>query len=180
MGKVIPELNGSVLQYNQLFQIQDHNAWPLKLSFWPSLKVLLKFFPSVQYNEQCARVKSSEVGSTNDLVSWDLFSNLTLAYFSSKLTGMAFRVPTPNVSVVDLTVRLEKPVSKLSICYILVKCGVEGIFLYLQFCSFIFKFFPLILDMRGNNKVIPLFCRPNMMTLRRWLRLQRRAPWRVF
>ncbi|HEM7577612.1 TPA: type I glyceraldehyde-3-phosphate dehydrogenase, partial [Serratia marcescens] len=25
-----------------------------------------------------------------------------------KLTGMAFRVPTPNVSVVDLTVRLEK------------------------------------------------------------------------
>lgn len=29
----------------------------------------------------------------------------------SKLTGMAFRVPTPNVSVVDLTVRLEKPVS---------------------------------------------------------------------
>ncbi|KAJ0066361.1 hypothetical protein NL108_011140, partial [Boleophthalmus pectinirostris] len=26
-----------------------------------------------------------------------------------KLTGMAFRVPTPNVSVVDLTVRLEKP-----------------------------------------------------------------------
>merc|ERR1739845_185665 len=25
------------------------------------------------------------------------------------LTGMAFRVPTPDVSVVDLTVRLEKP-----------------------------------------------------------------------
>ncbi|KAJ9220262.1 hypothetical protein DTO027B5_1224 [Paecilomyces variotii] len=28
-----------------------------------------------------------------------------------KLTGMAFRVPTPNVSVVDLTVRTEKPVT---------------------------------------------------------------------
>ena len=27
---------------------------------------------------------------------------------NGKLTGMAFRVPTPNVSVVDLTVRLEK------------------------------------------------------------------------
>merc|ERR1712150_19085 len=26
-----------------------------------------------------------------------------------ELNGMAFRVPTPNVSVVDLTVRLEKP-----------------------------------------------------------------------
>ncbi len=30
---------------------------------------------------------------------------------NGKLTGMAFRVPTPNVSVVDLTVRLEKGAS---------------------------------------------------------------------
>lgn len=30
---------------------------------------------------------------------------------NGKLTGMAFRVPTPNVSVVDLTARLEKPAS---------------------------------------------------------------------
>merc|ERR1712185_472869 len=28
---------------------------------------------------------------------------------NGKLTGMAFRVPTPDVSVVDLTVRLSKP-----------------------------------------------------------------------
>merc|ERR1719281_44524 len=28
---------------------------------------------------------------------------------NGKLTGMAFRVPTPDVSVVDLTVTLEKP-----------------------------------------------------------------------
>ena len=35
------------------------------------------------------------------------FSVLFMA--SSKLTGMAFRVPIPNVSAVDLTVRLEKP-----------------------------------------------------------------------
>ena len=35
---------------------------------------------------------------------------------NGKLTGMAFRVPTPNVSVVDLTVRLEKGASYEEIC----------------------------------------------------------------
>lgn len=35
---------------------------------------------------------------------------------NGKLTGMAFRVPTPNVSVVDLTVNLEKPASYEEIC----------------------------------------------------------------
>jgi glyceraldehyde 3-phosphate dehydrogenase len=35
---------------------------------------------------------------------------------NGKLTGMAFRVPTPNVSVVDLTVRLEKGASYEAIC----------------------------------------------------------------
>lgn len=33
-----------------------------------------------------------------------------------KLTGMAFRVPTPDVSVVDLTVTLEKPADYETIC----------------------------------------------------------------
>lgn len=35
---------------------------------------------------------------------------------NGKLTGMAFRVPTPNVSVVDLTVNLKKPASYDEIC----------------------------------------------------------------
>jgi len=35
---------------------------------------------------------------------------------NGKLTGMAFRVPTPNVSVVDLTVNLIKPASYQEIC----------------------------------------------------------------
>lgn len=35
---------------------------------------------------------------------------------NGKLTGMAFRVPTPNVSVVDLTVNLKKPASYEEIC----------------------------------------------------------------
>ncbi|KAK6913013.1 Glyceraldehyde 3-phosphate dehydrogenase, NAD(P) binding domain [Dillenia turbinata] len=34
-----------------------------------------------------------------------------LPALNGKLTGMAFRVPTPDVSVVDLTVRLDKPAS---------------------------------------------------------------------
>ena len=35
---------------------------------------------------------------------------------NGKLTVMAFRVPTPNVSVVDLTVNLEKPTTYAEIC----------------------------------------------------------------
>lgn len=35
---------------------------------------------------------------------------------NGKLTGMAFRVPTPNVSVVDLTARLANPASYQTIC----------------------------------------------------------------
>ena len=35
---------------------------------------------------------------------------------NGKLTGMSFRVPTPNVSVVDLTARLAKPATYAQIC----------------------------------------------------------------
>ncbi len=35
---------------------------------------------------------------------------------NGKLTGMAFRIPTPNVSVVDLTCRLEKGASYEAVC----------------------------------------------------------------
>ncbi|MGE9292568.1 MAG: type I glyceraldehyde-3-phosphate dehydrogenase [Puniceicoccales bacterium] len=41
---------------------------------------------------------------------------LVLPEVKGKLTGMAFRVPTPTVSVVDLTVRLEKPATYEAIC----------------------------------------------------------------
>lgn len=44
---------------------------------------------------------------------------------NGKLTGMAFRVPTPNVSVVDLTARLEKPASYKDICAA-IKAASEG------------------------------------------------------
>ncbi|WP_336699053.1 glyceraldehyde-3-phosphate dehydrogenase [Pantoea dispersa] len=48
-----------------------------------------------------------------------------LPELNGKLTGMAFRVPTPNVSVVDLTVRLEKPASYKDICAA-IKAAAEG------------------------------------------------------
>ncbi len=41
---------------------------------------------------------------------------LVLPQIKGKLTGMAFRVPTPTVSVVDLTVRTEKATSYEDIC----------------------------------------------------------------
>lgn len=44
---------------------------------------------------------------------------------NGKLTGMAFRVPTPNVSVVDLTVRLAKAASYADICQA-IKQAAEG------------------------------------------------------
>jgi len=44
---------------------------------------------------------------------------------SGKLTGMAFRVPTPDVSVVDLTVKLVKPASYQAICDA-VKAAADG------------------------------------------------------
>jgi len=44
---------------------------------------------------------------------------------NGKLTGMSFRVPTPNVSVVDLTCRLEKPASYPAICAAM-KAASEG------------------------------------------------------
>ncbi|MGM0619621.1 MAG: type I glyceraldehyde-3-phosphate dehydrogenase [Bacteroidota bacterium] len=44
---------------------------------------------------------------------------------NGKLTGMAFRVPTPNVSVVDLTVRLDKGASYDAVCAAMKKAS-EG------------------------------------------------------
>ncbi|MGL9774171.1 MAG: glyceraldehyde-3-phosphate dehydrogenase [Sodalis sp. (in: enterobacteria)] len=44
---------------------------------------------------------------------------------NGKLAGMSFRVPTPNVSVVDLTARLEKPASYEDICAA-IKKAAEG------------------------------------------------------
>lgn len=51
---------------------------------------------------------------------------LVLPELKGKLTGMAFRVPTINVSVVDLTVRLQKDTSYEEVCATIKKASQEG------------------------------------------------------
>jgi len=54
---------------------------------------------------------------------------------NGKLTGMAFRVPTPDVSVVDLTVRTEKPASMDAIKEVVKKAAngrLKGILQYTE------------------------------------------------
>lgn len=55
-----------------------------------------------------------------------------LPQLNGKLTGMAFRVPTPNVSVVDLTCRLEKSAS------------YEDVKAAIKYVSIFFFFFDLV------------------------------------
>jgi len=52
---------------------------------------------------------------------------------NGKLTGMAFRVPTPNVSVVDLTCRLDKGASYETVCAAMKKASegeLKGVLAY--------------------------------------------------
>lgn len=51
---------------------------------------------------------------------------LVIPEVKGKLTGMAFRVPTPTVSVVDLTVRTEKETSYKEICAAMKKAAESG------------------------------------------------------
>ena len=47
---------------------------------------------------------------------------LAIPELKGKLTGMSFRVPTPTVSVVDLTVRTAKDTSYAEICAAINAC----------------------------------------------------------
>ncbi len=60
---------------------------------------------------------------------------LCLPAVKGKLTGMAFRVPTPDVSVVDLTVRLAKDTSYEEICEAMKKAAAGSMKGILQYCD---------------------------------------------
>jgi glyceraldehyde 3-phosphate dehydrogenase len=60
---------------------------------------------------------------------------LAIPAVQGKLTGMAFRVPTPTVSVVDLTVKTEKSTSYEEICAAMKKASetyLKGILAYTE------------------------------------------------
>jgi glyceraldehyde 3-phosphate dehydrogenase len=52
---------------------------------------------------------------------------LVLPELKGKLTGMAFRVPTPDVSVVDLTFKTEQPTSYKEICAAMKEASENGL-----------------------------------------------------
>lgn len=52
---------------------------------------------------------------------------LVLPELSGRLTGMALRVPTPDVSVVDLTFRTEKSTSYENLCAVMKKASQNGL-----------------------------------------------------
>lgn len=60
---------------------------------------------------------------------------VVLPHLNGKLTGMAFRVPVPDVSVVDLTVRLKRPADYEEICAVMKKASeneLKGILGYTE------------------------------------------------
>src|SRR4051812_37651242 len=60
---------------------------------------------------------------------------LVIPELKSKLNGMAIRVPTPDVSVVDLTVELKKPATKDEINAAYQKAAARPLGTYLQYCN---------------------------------------------
>lgn len=57
------------------------------------------------------QLANETLSPTFGVLDWKQAVGKVLPELNGKLTGMAFRVPTADVSVVDLTVRLQKPAS---------------------------------------------------------------------
>jgi glyceraldehyde 3-phosphate dehydrogenase len=73
---------------------------------------------------------------------------LVIPQLKGKLNGCAIRVPTPDVSLVDLAVELERPATKEEINAAYKKASVTGLGKYLQYCDE-----PIVSrDLTGNPK----------------------------
>jgi len=73
---------------------------------------------------------------------------LVIPELKGKMNGIAIRVPTPDVSIVDLTVELEKPATKEDINAAYKKASSGPLGTYLQYCDL-----PLVSrDFIGNPK----------------------------
>jgi len=73
---------------------------------------------------------------------------LVMPELKGKMDGMAIRVPTPNVSVVDLVVELKKTVTAEEINAALKKAAEGKLSKYMEYCDL-----PLVSkDFNGNNK----------------------------
>lgn len=89
---------------------------------------------------------------------------LCLPELKGKLTGMAFRVPVPDVSCVDLTVRLSKPTDYATICEAMKKASqnnLKGILSYTDeevvSSDFIGSKFSTIFDSGAGIALSPTF-----------------------
>jgi glyceraldehyde 3-phosphate dehydrogenase len=90
---------------------------------------------------------------------------LCLPEVKGKLTGMAFRIPTSDVSVVDLTVRLSKDTTYEDICDVIKKASEKGPLKgIVQFCDeevvstdFIGSNFSCIFDKGAGIALSPRF-----------------------
>lgn len=90
--------------------------------------------------------------------------SLCLPEVKGKLTGMAFRVPVVDVSVVDLTVRLSKPTTYEEICNAMKKAAegpMKGILAYCEdqvvSSDFISSTFSAIFDKHAGIALNPFF-----------------------
>lgn len=73
---------------------------------------------------------------------------LVIPQLKGKLNGCAIRVPTPDVSLVDLAVELERPATKEEINAAYKKASATGLGKYLQYCDE-----PIVSrDLTGNPK----------------------------
>ncbi len=103
--------------------------------------------------------------------------NQVVPALAGKITGMSFRVPTPDVSVVDVTCRLENSVW----CTFVFHVNSIAIIILFYYC--IFNFYYLLISSLADYLIVSnlrhiLFFRPRWIASRQPSRRPQRGPWR--